>query len=208
MIKIYLASASPRRKEILELMKLDFEVATAEADESVGEGLSKGEIGEALAAKKAFALKEKLKAENKFDSETVIIAADTLVWCDGECLGKPSDQNEALEMLAKLSGKAHNVCTGTCILYGEKSVSSFEISDVYMRKISIDTALTYIATGEPLDKAGAYGIQGIGSVLVDRIEGDFFSVMGLSPKTVCKLLGALGIPYFDLLIKRLKKNEI
>ena len=199
MIKIYLASASPHRKEILELMKLDFTVATAEADEELPQNTPPESAGEILAARKALALKERLKAEGNFDSDTVIIAADTLVYCDGKRLGKPKDASNALEMLGSLSGKEHSVCTGTCIIRGERSVSTSEVSHVYMRAFSLDTALSYVATGEPLDKAGAYGIQGIGSVLIDRIDGDFFSVMGLSPKTVCKLMSSVGIPYFDLL---------
>lgn len=201
MTKIYLASASPRRKEILELMKLDFEVATAEANEDIPEGTSPESAGEILAARKALALKEKLVANGKFDSDTVIIAADTLVYCGGVRLGKPGDEKEALLMLMTLSGRAHKVCTGTCVILGGRSISSAEISDVYMRSFSEKEALSYVATGEPLDKAGAYGIQGIGSVLIDRIDGDFFSVMGLSPTAVCKLLGALGLPYFDLIRK-------
>lgn len=199
MMKIYLASASPRRKEILETMKLDFTVATAEADESLPSGTAPESAGEILAARKALALKEKLKADGSFDSETVIIAADTLVWCNGERLGKPQGRESALEMLMTLSGKEHFVCTGTCVIRGERSISTAEVSRVHMRAFSAAEALAYIETGEPLDKAGAYGIQGIGSVLVERIDGDFFSVMGLSPKTVYKLMSSLGIPYFDLL---------
>lgn len=199
MIKIYLASASPRRKEILETMRLSFEVVTADADESVESGLSPLAIGEGLATKKALALKEKLKAEGAFDSETVIIAADTLVWCDGARLGKPLDEKDAFEMLMSLSGKEHRVCTGTCVIFGERSISSCDESIVRMRAFSEREALSYVATGEPLDKAGAYGIQGIGSVLVKSIDGDFFSVMGLSPTTVYRLFSALRIPYFELI---------
>ncbi len=199
MIKIYLASASPRRKEILETMKLSFDIEVAVADESVKEGLSPREIGESLATKKALALKEKLKASGIFDSETVIVAADTLVWCDGKRLGKPKDAEDAFEMLMALSGKEHRVCTGTCVLFGERSISSCDESIVRMRSFSEREALAYIATGEPLDKAGAYGIQGIGSVLVNSIDGDFFSVMGLSPTTVYRLFTALRIPYFELI---------
>lgn len=199
MTKIYLASASPRRKEILELMKLDFEASTAEADESLPCDISPESAGEILAARKALALKEKLAAEGKFDSDTVIIAADTLVWCGGARLGKPKSENEALLMLMALSGREHTVCTGTCVIRGARSISSADVSEVHMRRFSEKEALAYIATGEPLDKAGAYGIQGIGSVLVDRIDGDFFSVMGLSPATVCKLLSVVGIPYFELI---------
>lgn len=201
MIKIYLASASPRRREILELMKLDFEVATAEANEEIADGTAPESAGEILAARKALALKEKLTAEGKFDEDTVIIAADTLVYCGDSRLGKPKDETEAKLMLAALSGRAHSVCTGTCVLHGARSISAAEVSQVHMRAFSNKEADAYVATGEPLDKAGAYGIQGMGSVLIDRIDGDFFSVMGLSPATVCKLLGALGIPYFDLIRK-------
>ena len=199
MIRIYLASASPRRKEILETMRLSFEVVTADADESVENGLSPLAIGEGLATKKALALKEKLKADGTFDSETVIIAADTLVWCDGARLGKPRDEKDAFEMLMALSGKEHRVCTGTCVIFGERSISSCDESIVRMRAFSEREALSYVATGEPLDKAGAYGIQGIGSVLVKSIDGDFFSVMGLSPTTVYRLFSALRIPYFELI---------
>ena len=102
-------------------------------------------------------------------------------------------------MLNMLAGKAHRVCTGTCMLTYKNSITTAEVSDVYMRDFSADEAKAYVATGEPLDKAGAYGIQGLGAVLIDRIDGDFFSVMGLSPKTVCRLMNALGISYFDLI---------
>lgn len=201
MTKIYLASASPRRREILELMKLDFKVMCAEADEELPKSTPPESAGEILAARKANALKKELCEKGLFDSDTVIIAADTLVWCDGKRLGKPKDVSDAKNMLLTLSGKSHFVCTGTCIIKGERSMSTSEISTVYMRAFSETEADAYIATGEPLDKAGAYGIQGIGSVLIDRIDGDFFSVMGLSPKTVCKLMRAVGLPYFNIISK-------
>ncbi|MBQ4556103.1 MAG: septum formation protein Maf [Clostridia bacterium] len=199
MIKLYLASASPRRKEILELMKLGFSVDVAPANEDIPKDLSPESAGEILSARKALALKEKLIADGRFDSDTVIIAADTLVYLDNARLGKPTDAADAKRMLCMLSGKEHSVCTGTCILTAKNSVSTAEVSNVYMRAFSESEAEAYVNTGEPLDKAGAYGIQGIGSVLIDRIDGDFFSVMGLSPKTVCRLLGTLGISYFELL---------
>ena len=199
MTKIYLASASPRRKEILHLLKLDFKVMTAEANEEFDSSLDMQSAGELLATRKALALKEKLVTEGNFDNETIIIAADTLVWCNGEQLGKPSGEEDALNMLLKLSGKTHQVCTGTCIIYGGRSISASEVSNVKMRTFTKEEAAAYVATKEPLDKAGAYAVQGIGSVLIDRIEGDFFSVMGLSPKTVCRLLKMFNIPYFDLL---------
>lgn len=199
MIKLYLASASPRRKEILETMRLDFTVDTAPANENLEDGIPMESAGEILAARKALALKEKLIAEGKFDRETVIIAADTLVYLGATRLGKPNNATDAEHMLNMLSGKAHRVCTGTCMLTYKNSISTAEVSEVYMRDFSANEAKAYVATGEPLDKAGAYGIQGIGSVLVDRIDGDFFSVMGLSPKTICRLMNTLGISYFELI---------
>ena len=199
MIKIYLASASPRRKEILEMMKLDFTVSVADADENIGADVDMESAGEILAARKAHALREKLKGEGVFDDETVIIAADTLVYVGKEVLGKPRDGEDALRMLKMLSDTSHTVCTGTCVLLGERSISSSELSSVYFSKISDDEARAYVKTGEPLDKAGAYAIQGIGASFVRYIEGDFFSVMGLSPKTVRRLFSALGISYFDLI---------
>jgi len=199
---LYLASASPRRSEILTKIGLAHTVYTAEADETVQPGADPRETGEVLAARKALAVKAALRAEDKFTRDTLILAADTLVYLDGVPLGKPQSEKEALHMLTALAGKKHTVCTGTCLISGTRSISTAEVTDVYMRDFSEEEARAYIATGEPLDKAGAYGIQGIGATLVDRIEGDFFSVMGLSPKTVVRLLGALGVPYFECIQKK------
>ncbi|MBR5539282.1 MAG: septum formation protein Maf [Clostridia bacterium] len=199
MKKFYLASASPRRREILDIMGITHTVLTAPADESVDTVLTPKEAGEILAARKSLALKNRLVSEGKFDADTLILAADTLVYLDGEPLGKPQSENDALDMLTALSGREHIVCTGTCLIHGSRSVSASEVSIVRMRAFSREEALSYVATGEPLDKAGAYGIQGKGAVLVDSIDGDFFSIMGLSPKTVAKLLSALGLDYFKSL---------
>lgn len=199
MKQFYLASASPRRSEILTKMQLPHTVYTAEADEHIESDVPPEHAGEILAARKAIAVKSALLAENKFTRDTLILAADTLVYLDGKPLGKPQDAEDALRMLLSLAGKKHTVCTGTCLISGARSISTAEVSEVYMRAFSAEEALAYVATGEPLDKAGAYGIQGIGSVLVERIEGDFFSIMGLSPKTVCRLLNTLEVPYFDLI---------
>lgn len=196
---LYLASASPRRSEILTRMQLPHTVYTAPADETLGEGITMENAGEILAARKALAAKQALIAAGKFDEDTLILAADTLVYLDGTPLGKPKDAADAQRMLTELSGKKHFVCTGTCLCRGSRSISTAEVSAVVMRPFSKQEAEAYVATGEPLDKAGAYGIQGIGSVLIDRIEGDFFSIMGLSPKTVCRLLGAVGVDYFEMI---------
>ncbi len=195
---LYLASASPRRSEILSRMRLPHTVYTACADETLEDGLSMENAGEILAARKAFAAKQALLAAGSFDEDTLILAADTLVYLDGKPLGKPRDAEDAKRMLLLLSGRKHFVCTGTCLLSGKRSISAAETSAVIMRDFSEREAAAYVATGEPLDKAGAYGIQGVGSVLIERSEGDFFSIMGLSPKTVCRLLGAVGVDYFDL----------
>ena len=198
MITLYLASASPRRREILSRMGLAHTVFTAPADETVEDGISMENAGEILAARKAYAAKQALIAQGKFTPETMILAADTLVYLGGKPLGKPKDAADAKQMLLALSGREHSVCTGTCLVYGDRSISASEVSAVHMRPFSEKEAAAYVATGEPLDKAGAYGIQGIGSVLIDRIEGDFFSIMGLSPATVSRLMSALGAAYFDL----------
>ena len=196
---LYLASASPRRSEILTRMQLPHTVYPAPADATLGEGITMENAGEILAARKALAAKQALVAEGKFDEDTMILAADTLVYLDGKPLGKPKDAADAKRMLMLLSGKTHSVCTGTCLVSGGRSVSAAEVSAVVMRAFSEKEAEAYVATGEPLDKAGAYGIQGIGSVLIEGIEGDFFSIMGLSPKTVSRLLGVLGTDYFDMI---------
>nr|MBQ5811619.1 septum formation protein Maf [Clostridia bacterium] len=196
MKKLYLASASPRRHEILDIMNLPHTILTADADENIDTSLSPREAGEILAARKALAVKNALIDRGEFDGDTVIIAADTLVYIDRTPLGKPKDEGDALKMLMTLSGKVHSVCTGVCVVHGNRSISSSDASLVHMRAFDENEAKAYVATGEPLDKAGAYGIQGIGSVLVDRIDGDFFTIMGLSPKVVCRLFDKLSLPYF------------
>ena len=194
---LILASGSPRRSEILSKMCLPHTVFTAPADETVDESAEPREVGEVLAARKALAAKEALRAMDRFTRDTMILAADTLVYLDGKPLGKPKDAEDAVRMLLALSGRTHVVCTGTCLISGTRSISTAEVTEVQMRAFSEEEARAYVATGEPLDKAGAYGIQGIGGTLVERIDGDFFSVMGLSPKTVARLMGVLGVSYFD-----------
>lgn len=197
MKELILASGSPRRSEILSKMCLPHTVFTAPADETVDENAEPREVGEVLAARKALAAKNALRAADRFTRDTMILAADTLVYLDGKPLGKPKDAEDAVRMLLALSGKTHTVCTGTCLISGARSISTAEVTEVQMRAFSEEEARAYVATGEPLDKAGAYGIQGIGGTLVERIDGDFFSVMGLSPKTVARLMGVLGVSYFD-----------
>ncbi len=172
MSKIILASASPRRKELMELAGYDFEVICADIVEVVPEEAMPQEVVMSLALQKAQAV----AAEHK---EAVVIGSDTVVALDGKILGKPHSEQEACEMLRSLSGRTHKVFTGVAIVCGGKGKNFFDETDVEFYSLGDDEIKKYVATGEPTDKAGAYGIQGKGSVLVKRINGDFFSVMGL-----------------------------
>lgn len=172
MPKIILASASPRRKELMELAGYDFEVICADIVEVVPEEAMPQEVVMSLALQKAQAV----AAEHK---EAVVIGSDTVVALDGKILGKPHSEQEAYEMLRSLSGRTHKVFTGVAIVCGGKVKNFFDETDVEFYSLGDDEIKKYVATGEPTDKAGAYGIQGKGSVLVKRINGDFFSVMGL-----------------------------
>ena len=172
MPKIILASASPRRKELMELAGYDFEVLCADIVEVVPEEAMPQEVVMSLALQKAQAV----AAEHK---EAVVIGSDTVVALDGKILGKPHSEQEACEMLRSLSGRTHKVFTGVAIVCGGKVKNFFDETDVEFYSLGDDEIKKYVATGEPTDKAGAYGIQGKGSVLVKRINGDFFSVMGL-----------------------------
>lgn len=172
MSKIILASASPRRKELMELAGYDFEVICADIVEVVPEEAMPQEVVMSLALQKAQAV----AAEHK---EAVVIGSDTVVALDGKILGKPRSEQEACEMLRSLSGRTHKVFTGVAIVCGGKVKNFFDETDVEFYSLGDDEIKKYVATGEPTDKAGAYGIQGKGSVLVKRINGDFFSVMGL-----------------------------
>ena len=171
---IILASSSPRRRELLEMLGLDFKVVPSSADETVPDGLNPAQTVEYLARIKAEAVKDSA-AEGD-----VIVSADTIVVIDGRIFGKPEDRAEAEKMLSTLSGRTHEVYTGLCV----NGCVSHECSKVTFRKLDEQEIEDYIDTGEPMDKAGAYGIQGKGSLLVSRIEGDYFNIMGLP---VCRL---------------------
>ena len=171
-MSIVLASASPRRRELLEMMGLEFEIVPAK-DELDAEGLPPAEAVAKIALGKAMSV-AKLRAEND-----LVIAADTLVCLDGELLGKPKDEAEAFAMLKKLSGNEHQVYTGVAVSQGDKSVSCAEMTKVRFCRMSDEDIKNYIATFEPMDKAGAYGIQGKGSIFIEKIDGDYFNVVGL-----------------------------
>ena len=186
MRRFILASASPRRKEILENAGFDFEIIVSDVDENITEDLSSSETVEELAKRKALTVWE----ENK---DAVVFGCDTVVAVDGKILGKPRDDEEAFEMIKMLSGKAHTVSTGVCICDADKISVFSNTTLVEFYPLSDETIRSYVATGESRDKAGAYGIQGFGSVLIKEIKGDYFSVMGLPVSESSRVLADFGV---------------
>jgi septum formation protein len=172
--KIILASKSPRRKQLLEGLNLPFEVVVREVDEVFPENMPMEEIPVYLARLKAEPFLE--EQENK----VLVITADTIVWIDGEVLGKPVDYQHAVEMLRKLSGRTHVVVTGVCLTSAEKQVAFSSVTDVHFKELSDEEIEYYLDLYHPYDKAGAYGVQEwIGYIAIDRIKGSYFNVMGL-----------------------------
>ncbi len=171
---VILASASPRRQELLKLVVKDFSVCPADVDETLPEDIAAENAAEYLAVKKARAIAE--NPEHMYDP---VIGCDTVVVLDGEIMGKPRDINCAREMLTKLSGRVHKVITGVCICSRGKQRSFSEVTEVEFYPLTEKEIEDYIKTGDPMDKAGAYGIQSEGCMLVKGIKGDFFNVVGL-----------------------------
>lgn len=176
---LILASKSPRRRELLSLITTDFVVKSADVDETLPEDIS---------PQKAVEYLSKIKAEPFNNSENIVIGADTVVAVDGKILGKPADRQQAFEMLKSLSGKYHSVFTGVTVIKPEKSVTFSVETKVKFFDLTDDEIDSYIATGECDDKAGAYGIQGKGSLLVEKIDGDYFNVVGLPISKLNKYL--------------------
>ena len=181
-MKVILASASPRRRELIENLKIDFEAKTADCEEEVIPGEHPRDTVMRLSLTKAQWIAER-------ESEpAVVIGADTVVAIDDKILGKPSDEAEAAEMLRTLSGRTHTVYTGIAVIGGGKTVSEYVATDVTFYKLSERQIENYISTGEPMDKAGAYGIQKYGSLLVEGIHGDYFNVVGLPVSRLSRIL--------------------
>ena len=186
--RIILASNSPRRKELLGRMGIaDFKVSAPNVDESVEEGLFPARIVEELSLRKARA------AAKKAGPRDIVIAADTVVALEGAVLGKPRSEEDAYAMLSALSGREHHVYTGVTVLQGERAVTEHEETAVVFRALEPDEIRGYIATGEPMDKAGAYGIQGRGALLVSGIRGDYCNVVGLPVFRLGRILVGFGI---------------
>ena len=200
-MKLILGSQSPRRRELLKQVGLDFEVRTADLDETEYETGDPVRTVCAICEAKARAVAKLLKAEaNACHLSPVtchlILTSDTIVVLDGRIMGKPHSQAQAEEMLSALSGREHSVFTAFTLLPvggAETPVTEFEETRVRFRPLEREEILAYIASGEPMDKAGAYGIQGLGAALVESIRGDFYTVMGLPLCRVCEALKRYGI---------------
>ena len=191
MTKIVLASASPRRQELLRRAGIaDFDVRVPRVEETFPQGLTPPEVV-------AYISREKAEAAVKlYGPEDIVITADTMVFLDDKRLGKPRDEAHALEMLTALQGRRHTVCTGVSVCRGDRRLTESESTGVFFRPASEAELRRYIATGEPMDKAGAYGVQGRGALLVERLEGDFFNVMGLPLLRLARMLEKFGISLF------------
>jgi septum formation protein len=186
---IVLASASPRRRHLLEMLGIPHVVQPADVDET----RLPGEVPEAMAVRLAAA---KASAVHVRRPDDLVLAADTVVTIDDQVLGKPENQADAERMLALLSGRGHRVVTGVALaLPGGEVRDRYDVTHVWFRELSPELIRSYVATGEPLDKAGSYGVQGVGAVLIERVDGDFFSVMGLPLRLVVELLEDAGRPY-------------
>lgn len=186
MAKIVLASASPRRQELLQRIGItDFTVRVPQVEESYDPAMTPEEIVCHISRQKSLALKSA--------DDEIMITADTMVFLDQQRLGKPADEEDALRMLTALQGRHHTVCTGVTVRQGQKIVTQAERTHVYFRKAATAELQAYIRSGEPMDKAGAYGIQGQGALLVERIDGDYFNVVGLPVVLLSRLLAQFGV---------------
>ncbi|EAR65492.1 Maf-like protein [Bacillus sp. NRRL B-14911] len=183
---LILASSSPRRKELLENLQLKFEVSSSDVDETFEPGMLPENVVMELAARKAESVARKNPA-------AFVIGSDTIVFADGLILGKPDGRGDAYDMLTRLSGRVHSVYTGVSIITPQKSkVKFYEKTDVEFWELTDDEKSAYIESGEPFDKAGSYGIQGLGATLVKRIDGDYFAVVGLPLSRTARELKKAG----------------
>lgn len=186
--RIVLGSSSPRRRELLSLIAVPHDVLPADIDESE-------HAGEAPAAYVERLAREKATAVAKAVPDAMVIGADTTVVIDGAILGKPADAPDATRMLRLLAGRSHTVYTAVAVCHAGRIESDIEVVAVSMRPLDLEEIEAYVATGEPMDKAGAYGIQGYGATIVDRIDGDYFAVMGLPLVRLVRLMRRLGVEY-------------
>jgi len=175
-MQLILASQSPRRRELMEIFRVPFIIRVADIDETMDPNKPASQEVARVSCAKAQAVAH--------DPDDVVIAADTIVVCNGQVLGKPTDEADAYRMLRLLSGRDHQVMTGLTVLRGDKCVTCTEITDIHFRELSDREILAYIATKEPMDKAGSYGIQGGAALFAEKLNGDYYNVVGLP---VCRL---------------------
>ena len=186
-LSLILASGSPRRRDLLGVAGFDFDVVTSNAEESASADCDPAALAKHNASVKAISVAQDA------DKTAVVIGADTIVVLDGTVFGKPADEAEAQSFLRELSGKTHQVITGVCLVCGDAYLAFHETTDVTFKQLDDETIAAYVATGEPLDKAGAYGIQGYGSMFVSHLDGDYFCVMGLPVCTLAWMLRDAGV---------------
>lgn len=194
-ITLVLASSSPRRQELIATLGLPVHIRPSHADETTPPGWAPRKIVEELSLRKARAVAETMGAEAGADGTRIVVGSDTIVALEDEIMGKPKDAEDAKRMLRRLAGRVHEVYTGvTCLELGGdgRTVTSHRATKVRMRALSDEQIDRYVATGEPNDKAGAYGIQEKGSLLVEGIEGDFFNVVGLPVSLLAEMLETFG----------------
>ena len=184
---IILGSQSPRRRELLEKLDLPFTILTADIDETVRPELTPAQAVADISARKAAAI---LRQASEDD---LVITADTIVVLDGQIMGKPHSPEEAEQMLSSLSGRTHQVYTAVTLHSHARQKTEVACTQVTFRPLDPTEIRAYIASGEPMDKAGAYGLQGRGAVLVSHLEGDYFNVMGLPLCTLCRMLRSFGV---------------
>jgi septum formation protein len=184
--RVILASQSPRRRDLLSLIGIPHDVRPADVDETYPAGELPREHAIRLAREKAAAIAE---------PDAVVIGSDTIVVVDGDVLGKPGDANEAARMLRRLSGRSHVVITAVAVAWRGRMESDAEEVGVTFHDLTEERIAAYVATGEPMDKAGAYGIQGFGAVNVARVDGDYFAVMGLPLQLLIRVCERLGLRY-------------
>jgi len=187
-IRVILASQSPRRRELLTLVGITHEVQPADIDEAYFPGEVPADHAERLARGKCAVIAER-------EPDALVIGSDTIVVVDGDVLGKPRDEGDAAHMLRRLSGRSHVVVTAVAVAWRGETRSAVEEVAVTFHSLSDDDIAAYIATREPMDKAGAYGIQGYGATIVERVDGDYFAVMGLPLQLLVRVLRERGIRY-------------
>ncbi len=189
---IILASQSPRRQELMKLTGLPFTVRVADVDETMDKSLPVQQEVTRVSRLKAQTIAAGASADD------IVIAADTIVVIDGRELGKPRSEQEALDMLRLLSGRTHEVVTVLSVCKGPRIESEAVVTKVTFRTLCYEELRAYVRTGEPMDKAGSYGIQGYGAMFVSHLEGDYFSVMGLPLCPLCRMLRAFGVSILDV----------